>query len=224
MWTSLLGALDDNTFEGSWCTLVVVHWNHLRCWVLKHWPPVGLHHTCFNVCRRKVSRRVKNVQMFVSQIWLEIYQTKQRSPWSWQVRKITLCSSTASYVVEASCEDNSEQWSTAWHDSRSFILIQWKMCFRISSEVRKSSCDGLGETTGQRVGWVFCGEAAAHNQVWLVWLPLTKNNNNNGHPTSLIPEGQQPICAKNIYASVGWKQSVCCQQGRAGCCSALISI
>lgn len=89
--------LDGNTFEGSSCTLVVLHWNHLRFWVLKHWPPVGLHCTCFDICRRKVSTRVKNVQMFMSQIWLENYQKKQRRPWSWQVRKITLSSSTASY-------------------------------------------------------------------------------------------------------------------------------
>lgn len=38
-------------FDGSWSTLVGLHWTHLRCRVLKHWPPMGLHCTCFNVCR-----------------------------------------------------------------------------------------------------------------------------------------------------------------------------
>ncbi len=95
VWTSLLGWY---IFWG-----IVMHFGCSLlnspewCWLLKHLPPVGLHCTCFNVCRRKVSTLVKNVQMFTSQIWLEIHQKKQRRPWSWQVRKITLSSSTVTY-------------------------------------------------------------------------------------------------------------------------------
>ncbi len=91
VWTSLLGAgafLDDTSFEGSTCTLVVLHWNHLsdvECWNTDLlWDSTAL---VLMSAGGKFSTSVKNVQMFTSQIWLEINQKKQRGPWSWQVRK-----------------------------------------------------------------------------------------------------------------------------------------